>query len=71
MARTAANYIKNAEECRRLARMLNMPEHREALLEMAATWEKLATERTRNTARAARAAKQPGIPFVSPWPKND
>lgn len=71
MSRKAADYMQNAGECRRLARVLNMPEHREALLEMAATWEKLAAERSRNTLRAATAAKQPGIPFVSPWPQND
>jgi hypothetical protein len=69
MSPKPADYLQNAEECRRLARMLNMPEHRETLLHMAATWEKLASERKRNSGRAV-AAKQ-GTPLVSRWPKNE
>lgn len=64
MARKMADFIKNAEECRRLARILNMPEHRESLIEMAVTWERLAVERDRTSPRRT------GVPFVSSWPEN-
>ncbi len=40
-----AEYRKHAEECRRLAASTGAQEHREQLLEMAGTWERMATER--------------------------
>jgi hypothetical protein len=64
MARKNADFIKNAEECRRLSRILNLPEHRETLLDMAATRERLAVERERTLSRRT------GVPFVSSWPEN-
>jgi hypothetical protein len=66
MSRKVADYMQNAEECRRLARILNMPQHRASLLEMAATWEKLAAERLNRV-----APKRTVQPFVSPWPQNE
>ena len=41
----ASEYRQHAEECRALARGLPSGPHREQLLEMAQTWEKLAAER--------------------------
>ena len=42
----ASEYRKHAEECRQLAARMDVGEHRDQLLEMAATWERLATERS-------------------------
>jgi len=42
MLRSRAEYLKNAEQCRRLARTLKTQEQQDALFHMAATWEKLA-----------------------------
>jgi len=69
VAPKATDCLQNAQECRRLARLLNSPGHRETLLHMAATWEKLAVERRRNLGRAVTAKQEK--PFVSPWPKNE
>jgi hypothetical protein len=43
--RTAAEYRKNAEECRVLAKQLPEGEHRNQLLEMSRTWDNLAADR--------------------------
>jgi len=40
--RDVADYRKNAEKCRELAKQMTKPEDWEAYLEMAQTWEKLA-----------------------------
>jgi hypothetical protein len=42
----ASEYRRHAEECRALAKNMKAGEQREQLLEMATTWENLATERT-------------------------
>ena len=42
----ASEYRKHAEECRLLAHRMEHGEHRDQLLEMAATWDKLALERS-------------------------
>ena len=42
----ASEYRKHAEECRVLANRMAQGEHREQLLEMAATWDRLAEERS-------------------------
>jgi hypothetical protein len=42
----ASEYRRHAEECRALAHKLGHGEHRNQLLEMAATWDKLAAERS-------------------------
>ena len=65
MSRKLADYMQHALECRRLARVLNMPEHRQSLLDMASTWEKLADERT-----ARMTPERTAVPFVSSWPQN-
>ena len=42
----ASEYRQHAEECRALAMTMDQGEHRSQLLEMAATWDKLAIERS-------------------------
>jgi hypothetical protein len=42
----ASEYRQHAEECRQLAARMEQGEHRSQLLEMAATWDKLAQERS-------------------------
>jgi hypothetical protein len=42
----ASEYRQHAEECRQLATRMEHGEQRNQLLEMAATWEKLANERS-------------------------
>jgi hypothetical protein len=42
----ASEYRMHAEECRVLASGMEQGEHREQLLEMAATWDKLAADRS-------------------------
>ncbi|MBC6982201.1 hypothetical protein [Caulobacter sp. 17J80-11] len=41
----ASEYHQHAVECRELANRMGVGEHREQLLEMAATWDSLARER--------------------------
>lgn len=41
----ASEYRQHAKECRALAAALEVGEHRDQLLEMAATWDRLAEER--------------------------
>ena len=47
----ASEYRKHADECRVLASRMESGEHRDQLLEMAATWDKLAEERVRLVAQ--------------------
>ncbi len=42
----ASEYRKHAEECRVLANRMAQGEHRDQLLDMAPTWDKLAEERS-------------------------
>ena len=42
----ASEYRQHAEECRMLANRMEQGEHRDQLLEMAATWDRLAVERS-------------------------
>jgi hypothetical protein len=42
----ASEYRQHAEECRILARRMDQGIHRDQLLEMAETWERLAAERS-------------------------
>jgi hypothetical protein len=42
----ASEYRQHAQECRQLANRMEQGEHRNQLLEMAATWDKLASERS-------------------------
>ena len=41
----ASEYRQHADECRALAGRMDVGEHRDQLLEMAATWDRLADER--------------------------
>ena len=50
----ASEYRQHAAECRTLAGRMDVGEHRDQLLQMAATWDQLAAE------RAQRAKRQPG-----------
>jgi len=42
----ASEYRQHADECRQLAARMEVGEHRDQLLEMAATWDRLADERS-------------------------
>jgi hypothetical protein len=42
----ASEYRQHAEECRAMARTMVSGEHQDQLLEMAATWDRLAAERS-------------------------
>ena len=46
--RKVLEYRQHAAECRSLAAAMGAHEHREQLLEMAATWERMAAERERS-----------------------
>jgi hypothetical protein len=50
----ASEYRRHAEECRQLIRTADTEEHRQLLMNMAATWEALAEEREEKLAAAAR-----------------
>jgi hypothetical protein len=54
--KTAADYRKNALECRALARQMAQAASREQLLVMAATWDQLAEQREKE-ARAETTAE--------------
>jgi hypothetical protein len=43
--RKAADYRKNAQECRDLAARMESSEHREQLLDMAVQWDRMADDR--------------------------
>ena len=49
---TVAEYWHNAEECRKLAKLLTKADDKEALEHMAQVWEKLANQHERNLALA-------------------
>jgi hypothetical protein len=53
----AADYRQHAGECRLMASRSNSSEHRQMLLNMASTWESLATDREAHLARQARIPK--------------
>ena len=47
----ASEYRQHADECRTLAARMDSGEHRDQLLEMAATWDRLAAERSQRARR--------------------
>ena len=47
----ASEYRQHAAECRTLASRMDVGEHRDQLLKMAATWDQLAAERERRAKR--------------------
>jgi hypothetical protein len=55
--RKIADYLKYAEECRRLSLGADTPEHRATLLAMADTWIELAKAREEELARQQRVGK--------------
>jgi hypothetical protein len=55
--RKVSDYIKHAEECRRLAQSADTAEHKAALLAMAETWLELAKAREQEIARQERVTK--------------
>ena len=52
----AAQYLQHADECRKLAQTARNERERQLLMEMAATWEKLALD------RAQQASTDDGTP---------
>ena len=54
----ASEYRQHAEECRVLANRMEQGEHRDQLLEMAATWDRLAVERSELVRRHPELALQ-------------
>jgi len=56
VVRKVSEYRQHADECRTLARRARAPEHRDMLLNMAATWDSLAEERIKSRARRQRIA---------------
>jgi hypothetical protein len=55
-----SEYRQHSEECRMLAQRADSVEHREMLLNMAATWSALADGRKRNLARQGSAESEEG-----------
>ncbi|HEX5775700.1 MAG TPA: hypothetical protein VFX95_03370 [Caulobacteraceae bacterium] len=47
----ASEYRQHADECRALASRMDLGEHRDQLLKMAATWDQLAAERAQHAKR--------------------
>ena len=49
--KTAHEYRQQADECRRLAELARSPEERAAILDIAASWDSLASYRERTITR--------------------
>jgi hypothetical protein len=56
--RKAFDYLQHAEECRKVAKQMRNPQHKERLEGLAQEWEMLAKERARELARAAKQTSQ-------------
>lgn len=54
--RKISDYIRHAEECRKLALTADTAEHKQTLLSMADTWLELAAARTEEIARKERVS---------------
>ena len=54
----AFDYLKRAEECRKIAKQMRNSQHKERLEGLAQEWEMLAKERARELARAAKQTSQ-------------
>lgn len=54
--RKIADYLRHAEECRKLALTADTAEHKQTLLTMADTWLELAAARTEEISRQERIA---------------
>lgn len=55
----ASEYRQHADECRTLAARMEVGEHRDQLLEMAATWDRLAVERSEMVQRHPEVSAEP------------
>jgi hypothetical protein len=55
-----AEYLRQAEQCRALAEQMMLEEHRNQLLEMAASWERLARVAEGAVGDAKPASNEPG-----------
>jgi hypothetical protein len=55
--RKISDYLRHAEECRRLAQTADTAEHKQTLLAMAQTWLELAEARKGEIARQRRVAR--------------
>jgi hypothetical protein len=55
--RKVSEYRQHAKECRGLANQSRSPEHRQMLLNIAATWESLANDRIKTAEGLERIAK--------------
>jgi hypothetical protein len=62
----ASEYRQRADQCRILARAAKSPQHREMLLDMAATWDGLAEDRMKQAARSKRITKLEGSKAEQP-----
>jgi len=60
----ASEYRQHARECRTLATKMHIGEHRDQLLAMAATWDRMAEERERTALLVT--ATQPAAPDITP-----
>jgi len=56
--KTVQEYRQHAEECRELARRARSPDERQALIEIAASWDRLADGRERKITKERPAAKR-------------
>ncbi len=63
--RKIAEYRQHAAECRSLAAAMGAHEHREQLLEMAATWDQMAAERERSVQLEEDRSFEPKPPLSS------
>lgn len=68
MAPELIDYIRHAEECRRLASVIELREHRRILLRMAGSWEMLASSERERTGKPLPRHNAP--PLTSAWPHN-
>lgn len=68
MARELLDYIRLAEECRRLASAVEPREHRRILLLMAQSWDMLASDERHRTGKPLPKHNAP--PLTSAWPHN-
>jgi hypothetical protein len=61
-----SEYRQHTRECRNLAKMAKVSQHREMLLDIAAAWDSLANDRIKTTEGLARIAELPPVSWP-PW----
>src|SRR5687767_3352190 len=67
IVRKASEYRQHADECRALARKLAQTAHRDQLLEMAETWERLAADREAIARMDSEPAAADDPAVMQPW----